>query len=325
MQKYRVAVLRGGPGEEYDISLQSGMDVLESLDADRYEPLDIVITKAGEWLRKGRVRTPHELFVGIDAVFLALHGPYGENGRVQRMLDTMRVPYTGSGAFPSAIALNKAMAKDRLASAGMRMPRHMLVGASAQTNLAGLADSVRELFGPRYIVKPVGGSSSVGIAYAENPLTLISVLAHALAAHEQVLVEEYIEGREITCGVVERFREQDRYAIPVTEIAPPEKALFVDYDSKRNGLVHEICPASFSMAEKRETERLARLVHDTLELSQYSQSDFIVGKNGIYFVEANTLPRLTAESALPKALGSVGSPYKDLINHLVEGALERTR
>ncbi|MBI4087157.1 ATP-grasp domain-containing protein [Candidatus Kaiserbacteria bacterium] len=323
MQKYRVAVLRGGPGEEYDISLQSGMDVLAALDTDRYQPLDVVITQSGEWLSQGRVRVPHELFTGIDAVFLALHGPYGENGRVQRLLDTLRVPYTGSRAFPSTMTLNKALAKDRLARAGVRMPRHMLVSASAQQNLAGLADSIRELFGPRYIVKPVDGSSSVGIAYAENASILITALAQALAAHEQVLIEEYIEGREATCGIIERFREQDRYAIPVMEIASPDGAPFIDCDSRRNNRVHEICPASFSNAEKRELERLARLVHDTLELSQYSHSDFIVADDGMYFIEANTLPRLTTESSLPKALTSVGSPYKDFINHLVEDTLEK--
>mgnify|MGYP001564812508 CR=1 FL=1 len=323
MQKYRVAVLRGGPGEEYETSLQSGTDALASLDTDRYQPLDVVITQGGEWLSNGRVRTPYEVFTGIDAVFLALHGSYGENGAIQRLLDTLYVPYTGSRAFPSAIARNKVLAKNRLASAGIRMPRHMLVGASAKANLAGLADSVRELFGPRYIVKPVDGSSSVGIAHAENALALVGVLAEALAAHEQVLIEEYIEGREVTCGVIERFRDQAHYAMPVTEIAPPGEALFVDHDIRRNGLAHEICPASFSTAEKREIERLARIVHETLELSQYAHSDFIVAEDGIYFIEANTLPRLTTESALPKALESVGSPYKDFINHLVEDALER--
>lgn len=310
MQRYRVAVLRGGQGEEYDVSLRTGEHVLEALDRDLYDPLDIVITKSGEWLHQGRARAPQEVLGSIDLGFIALHGAYGEDGSTQRFFDTMHVPYTGSRAFPSAIALNKALTKDKLASLGIRMPRHMLVGSSARANTEGLIDSIGELFGPKYVLKPVRGSSSTGISIAENKQTLYAALGKALSEYEQILVEEFIEGREATCGVINDFRDQPLYALPVTEIVPSQA---------------EICPGRFALHEKEEIERIARLVHEVLELSQYSRSDFIVARDGIYFLEVNTLPELAIESVMPKVLESVGCAYKNFIHHLVDGALENSR
>ncbi len=318
-------MLRGGPSEEYDVSLRTGANVLDALDRDRYEPLDVVITKSGDWLHQGRVRTPHEMLESIDVAFIALHGIYGEDGTVQRLLDTVGVPYTGSGAFPSAIALNKAMTKDKLASEGVHMPRHMLVGSSAKDNVEGLADSIGELFGPKYILKPINGGSSIGTYIAENKQALYAALDKALSQYDQVLVEEYIAGKEATCGVINNFRGQELYALPVIEIVPPPDASFFDYDVKYNGTTKEICPGRFARHEKEEIERLARLAHEVLELSQYSRSDFIVADDGVYFLEVNTLPGLTTESLMPKALDAVGCSYKEFIQHLISDAMETKR
>jgi D-alanine-D-alanine ligase len=299
--------------------------VLEALDRDRYEPLDIVITKSGEWLFRGRVRTPQEIMESTDVAFIALHGAYGEDGTVQRLLDTLGVPYTGSGAFPSAIALNKVMTKDKLVSQGVRMPRHMLVGSSAKDNIEGLVDSISELFGPKYVLKPVNSGSSIGVSIAENKQALYSALANALSEYEQVLVEECIAGREATCGVITNFRDQELYALPPIEIVPPADASFFDYEVKYNGKTEEICPGRFARHEKEEIERLARLAHEVLELSQYSRSDFMVAPDGVYFLEVNTLPGLTTESLMPKALEAVGCTYKEFIHHLISDAMEASR
>lgn len=325
MQKYRVAVLRGGPSEEYDVSLRTGENVLGALDRELYEPLDVVITKAGEWLLQGRVRTPAEVIGHIDLGFIALHGVYGEDGTVQRLFDAAHVPYTGSGAFPSAVALNKAITKDRLANAGVRMARHMLASASARNNVRGLVDAISGLFGPKYVVKPVTGGSSIGTCIAENTEALYLALGKALAQYEQVLVEEFIAGKEATCGVINNFRNQPVYVLPAIEIVPPDSALFFDYEVKYDGSTKEICPGRFARHEKDEIERLARLAHETLELSQYSRSDFIVAPDSIYFLEVNTLPGLTSESLMPKALEAVGCSYTQFINHLVEDALGKGR
>lgn len=325
MQKCRIAVLRGGPSEEYDVSLRTGKNVLDALDRDTYEPLDIAITKSGEWLREGRVRMPHEILESVDVAFIALHGVYGEDGTVQRLLDLLGVSYTGSRAFPSAIALNKVMTKDKLASVGVRMARHMLIGSSVKDNTEGLTNSISELFGPKYILKPVNGGSSIGTYIAQNKQALYTALEKMLSQYEQVLVEEFIEGKEATCGVINNFRGQPLYALPVIEIVPPPEALFFDYEVKYNGKTEEICPGRFAQHEKEEIERLARLAHEVLELSQYSRSDFIIADDGVYFLEVNTLPGLTTESLMPKALETVGCTYKEFIQHLVEDAMETSR
>src|SRR3989344_651596 len=287
MQKYRVAILRGGAGEEYDSSLRTGESVLAVLDRDLYDPLDVVITKSGEWLLHGRVRTPQEVIEHIDLGFIALHGAYGEDGTIQRLFDMAHVPHTGSRAFPSAIALHKVLTKDKLASIGVRMPRHMSVRSSARANIDGLITAIDELFGPKYVVKPIHGSSSVGRYIAENNHALYVALGKALSEYEQVLVEEFIEGREATCIVINNFRDQKLYALPAIEIVPPSDASFFNYDVKYNGMTEEICPGRFSREEKEEIEAVDRLAHEALELSQYSRPDFIVARDGVYFLAPN--------------------------------------
>jgi len=322
MHRYRIAVLRGGPSEEYDVSLRSGESVLGVIDREQYDPLDIIVSKSGEWLHCGKVRNPRDILESVDMAFLALHGAYGEDGTVQRMLDSAHVPYTGSGAFASAVALNKAMTKDRLRESGVRMARHMLVERSGLANLEGLVRSIDTLLGPKYVLKPVGGGSSIGTKIVANTELLFSTLASMLEQYEQILVEEFIAGKEATCGVVNNFRDQSLYTLPPIEIVPPVGASFFDYEVKYNGKTEEICPGRFSRTEKDEIERLAKLVHETLELSQYSRSDFIVTPRGVYFLEVNTLPGLTPESLMPKALDAVGCSYAQFVDHLIADTLK---
>lgn len=320
MSAYRIAVLRGGPSDEYPVSLETGASVIEALADSGYEPVDIIITRTGEWLYAGRARAPQHILRSIDAVFIALHGAYGEDGTVQRLLNRIGVPYTGSDAFPSAIALNKAMTKHALRNAGIAMPRHMLAGQSVRDNISGFVRSARELLGMTYVVKPISGGSSIGTQVVKSAPELEAVLARCLIEHEQVLVEEYISGREATCGVVERFRNAAVYALPAIEIVPPRDAAFFEYAVKYDGRTEEICPGRFSHEEKVQLERTAQRVHEILGLAQYSRSDFIVAPGGIYFLEVNTLPGLTAESLMPKALAAVGCAYREFVQHLIEDA-----
>lgn len=312
----RVAVLRGGPSEEYEVSLMTGASVLRSLDPTRYEIVDVVIAKNGDWLLRGLKRDPRDIFHMVDVVFVALHGAYGEDGTVQRLMDSTGVKYTGSRSFPSAIALNKPMTKDRLAEHGVKMARHMVVGRDVRDNLAGAVMAIVELFGPRYIIKPLSSGSSVGTMFAESAIMLEQALRTALDVYDQVLVEEFIEGKEATCGVVEKFRDKHHYALPPIEIR--RNTPVWGYEAKYDGSVEELCPGNFSFAEKEEIERIALLAHETLGLSHYSRSDFIVADDGIYFLEVNTLPGLTETSLLPKALEAVGCAYADFIEHLIK-------
>lgn len=325
MSKTRIAVLRGGPSEEFDVSLRTGERMLAALDAQKHHPLDVVITKAGEWLLSGRVRAPEDILSHTDVALIALHGQYGEDGGVQRLLERHGVPYTGSGSYASAIAMNKAITKDQVRHHGIQVPKHMVVGNSALANTMGMAHSLKALLGPKYIVKPVSSGSSIGVRLAQNVEELSLVLSQLLPLYDSVLVEEYIEGREATCGVIEGFRGEDLYALPVVEIIPPMDAGFFAAHVKYTGATKEICPARFSLIEKKKIEEITKTVHRELGLSHYSRSDFIVADHGIYFLEVNTLPGMTNESLFPKSLTAIGARYEDFITHLLTVAGEKRR
>lgn len=324
MSKVRVAVLRGGLSDEYDVSLKTGAAVLEHLDRERFNPIDVVITRSGEWLADGRAKLPEQVLYTVDVVFNALHGTYGEDGTVQRLLDRYAVPYTGSKAFPSNIAMNKILTKRALEGHGIKMAPHAQVTKESLKDLGRVTEKILTAFGPEYVIKPVASGSSVGTMMVRNPLLLESALKDALSKFDEVMVEARIHGREATCGVAERYRGAPLYAFPPIEIVPPPRAEFFDREVKYNGETEEICPARFGHAVKKEIEEASKFVHGKLGLSQYSRSDFIVADDGIYFLEVNTLPGLTKESLLPKAVHAVGGTYPHFIEHLITDAL-RTR
>ncbi len=319
--KKRVAVLRGGPSEEYDISLITGASVINTLkDHPNFYPLDVVVTKNGEWLMDGRVYKPSHILNTIDIAFLSFHGAYGEDGTVQRLLERHSVPYTGSGPYASALAMNKLITKDRLHQLGIKLAPHLRVTRQSLQSLHRLTDTIGQLFGPEYVVKPLCSGSSVGIIMADSLFNLIEALETALTTYPEVLVEKRIRGREATGGVVERFRGQDILALPIIEIVPPDTADYFDRTNKYDGSTKEICPGRFSAEEKTKMEEIARLVHRTLDLRQYSRSDFIVAGDDIYFLEVNTLPGLTPASLLPLSINTIGSSYQEFVIHLLNDA-----
>lgn len=321
MSKLRVAVLRGGPSAEHDVSMRTGQSVIGALDASsRYVPVDVVVTRGGEWVIEGFTRKPQTFLETVDAVFIALHGAYGEDGEVQRILTRAGVPYTGSTSYPSALAMNKILTKDHLYDLPMKFAPHIRVTADQSTNLVRVSNRVEELLGSECVVKPIMGGSSLDTFITSGMRSLIDALEQLLSKYPDVLVEKRIRGREATCGVVERFRNKSLYALPVIEIALPSEDTFFDHEAKYSGVTEEICPARFPHETKRTVEDYARRIHRTLGLRQYSRSDFIVADDGVYFLEVNTLPGLTAESLLPKSLDAVGCTYPSFVEHLVEDA-----
>jgi D-alanine-D-alanine ligase len=317
MSKMRVAVLRGGLSDEYDVSLNSGASVLEHIDKDKFDPLDVIISRGGEWLLEGRTRLPEQVLQTVDAVFIALHGTYGEDGTLQRLLDRYSVPYTGSKAFASALAMNKVLTKAHLKDSHVKVPRHVVVSQGSLKDLGKVVENISSLFGPYYVVKPVASGSSVGTRMVSDQATLTKTLTELLKDFDEVMVEERIDGREASCGVIERYRDKDIYTLPPIEIVVPDSAEFFDNTVKYDGTTEEICPSTFSHDTKREIEELSSYIHKSLDLAQYSRSDFIVSKDGIYFLEVNTLPGLTTESLLPKEICAVGGTYTDFITHLL--------
>jgi D-alanine-D-alanine ligase len=286
-----VGVLRGGPSSEYDVSLKSGAAVLEVLDREKYEPRDIFIDRNGQWHMHGIGVPPEKALFGADVAFNALHGHYGEDGQVQRLLEQLGVPYTGSGALESATAFNKHLTKQEADKFGVKTAHSIVVEHTGDNEAAAMR--IFRTFPHPAIVKPVTGGSSVGMTIAENFEQLQHALDNAFNFAPQALVEEYIKGRDATVGVIQNFRNEPTYAL----LPSP----------------HE----TFSQKEKDELVSIAKKIHDGLGLSHYSESDFIVSKRGIYFLEVNALPGLHKESLFNKSLGAVGSSLSKFLDHVI--------
>lgn len=316
-----VGVLRGGPSSEYEVSLKTGASVLENLDREKYEPRDLFIDRAGNWHLHGVTVPPEKALHGVDVAFNAMHGEFGEDGTVQRLLDRLKVPYTGSGALASATAFNKHLTKNEARKIGVKVAHGIVVQDMGDTE--ALAHQLFRSFPHPAIVKPVAAGSSVGTTIANNFHQLHFALEQAFKVSPQALIEEHIKGREATVGVVDHFRGQPTYALMPVEIIPPPHHPFFSYEAKYSGETIERVPGNFTHAEKAELERLAKAVHEGLNLDHYSRSDFIISRRGIYFLEVNTLPGLTKESLLPKALHAVGSKLSDFIDHVVDLARKR--
>lgn len=325
MQATRVAVLSGGPSTEYHVSLDTGKNVSNALRQKGYFVKDVVVSPSSEWLIDGRARVPEQALSDIDVVFIAMHGEFGEDGTVQRILEHLRVPYTGSGPMPSGIAMNKVLTKAHLAPLGIKMPKHMRLTRDGVTDVVRTADSIAKLFGPHFFVKPEKGGSSIDTFLVKSEAELPQAVTKAFEKHPSIMIEERIIGKEATVGVLERFRDEDHYILPPIEIIPPQTADFFQADVKYTGETEERCPGNFSRLEKDRLMSLAHKVHTALGLRHYSRSDFIVAPDGIYFLEVNTLPGLTSESLFPKAVDAVGSSYADLLAHLVTLAKETKR
>lgn len=315
-----VGVLRGGPSREHEVSLKTGHAILTNLPEHLYTTRDIYIDKEGAWHERGRPTTPDRVLPSVDAVVIGLHGEYGEDGQVQKLLDRYGVPYTGSDSFGSYVAMHKVLTKERAKDLGLLTPKYRFVEEGTDTHAAAM-DIVRSFHQP-VIVKPLRWGSSVGISIVGGfqPVhDAINVLLESGAGG--VLVEELIKGTEATAGVVEGLRGESLYALPPIEIIPPERDFF-SYSAKYSGASREIVPGRFAKPVQDELMRMAKAMHESLNLRHYSRSDFIISPKGIYFIETNTLPGMTSESLLPKSLAAIGVSFPDFLSHLVDLALK---
>jgi D-alanine-D-alanine ligase len=319
MSAIPVGVLRGGRGTEYEVSLATGEAILAALPTDRYKAYDVLITRDGRWHLGGLPTTPERVARVIAVAVNALHGEFGEDGKVQNLLESLGLPYTGSGTFAAAISFNKPLANELFRRAGLRVAPGVALRA---VEAPGAAGQVFRQIGPPWIIKPAAGGSSIGIRFARTLPELAQVLEAVGPEEGDILVERYVGGREATCGVVEDWRGQEHYALPAIEIRRPSGRHWWTYEDKYSGATEEVCPGCFNAAEKRQLAELAVRAHQALGLRHYSRSDFIVTPRGIYLLEINSLPGLTRESLLPKSLAAVGASLPEFLDHLIQLALK---
>lgn len=312
--------MRGGLGSEYGISLKTGGNVLASLSRDLYEPHDILITNTGEWNIDGVPTTPAKLLQHVDVVFNALHGEFGEDGKVQKILDLFKIPYTGSTAMPSAIGMNKELSKKYFNAIGIKVPRGVTVSRGEEVSDV-VARVGAEIKAP-YVVKPISGGSSIGISLAHDDRELVSAIEKALAYAEKALIEEYVRGREVTLGVVDATGGVGAYATPPLEILLPEGMIF-DYDQKYVNLSHPVGPARMRDDERQALETAALRAHIHLGARHYARYDFIMTDEGPCLLEVNTLPGLTLTSLLPKSLKLHGLELPEFLDYVLGLALQK--
>lgn len=329
MAQIHVAVLRGGPSTEYEVSLKSGASVLANLPSNKYAVSDILISKKGVWHKRGLPIEPHKALHSVDVVFNAMHGEYGEDGTVQKILDEHGVSYTGSGVFASAMAMDKARTHEIVGKLpGIKAHSVMTFNPDTIYDIEAETQKLFNSFPPPYVLKPLRGGSSIGLNIVRTIREVPDAL-ETLLKDCPVIVEEYIKGREATCGVIEGLRGEDLYVLPPIEIQIPDTKETLDYEAKysyENGTKMEIiCPGNFSDEEKNILQNSATEVHRRLGLRHYSRSDFIVTPSGVYFLEVNTLPGLTPTSLLPSSVDAIGMSFDEFLDHLISQALLKKR
>lgn len=324
--KIKTGVLRGGKSSEYNVSLMTGATVLNHIPKDRFEAEDIFIDKNGIWHLSGLPVSPSNILKRYDVIFNALHGEFGEDGEVQKILESFGVPFTGSNSLGCTIGMNKILSKKFFSEKGIKVPMYVILNKDEES-VDDFAYRIFRSFPMPYIVKPISLGSSVGIYFADSYKKLRDAIDLVFQIDDKVMIEEYIGGREATCGVIEGYRGHELYALPPVEIrlSSKDKKIF-DYEEKYSGKATEICPATFHESVKNELENLAKLAHQAVGLSHYSRSDFMIHpRRGIYILEINSLPGLTEHSLLPKSLKAVGAELSHFIEHVLDLALSKKR
>lgn len=344
----RVMVLMGGTSAEHDVSVCSGLNVLDALDPERYEGVPVYVARDGTWHFGHRPEQPslelpasgpparsarspaaglppaggtlerlREAAAGV--VFIALHGPGGEDGTVQGLLRLAGVPFTGPDVLASALAMDKVMTKRLLATVGIPVAAHRVVRAGEALDVITLAGAT----GLPCVVKPVAGGSSFGTRIVREAGDLEAAVEAALEQDDRVLIEAHVAGTEVTCAVLGGGLRERAEALPVTEIVPGGESFF-DFRAKYTaGACEEITPARLPPAVTGEVQRLAVLAHETLGCEGMSRTDFIVGPAGPCLLETNTVPGLTRTSLLPQGAAAAGLSFAALLDRLIRSALLR--
>jgi UDP-N-acetylmuramate--L-alanine ligase len=315
VRRLRIAVLMGGDSPERDVSLLSGMRVLQALDPERFIGIPVdpaqMHGKEGVWGLYDLLQNERP-----DLAFIALHGRHGEDGAIQGLLEMLGIPYTGSGILPSALAMNKYAAKIVLQSAGLTVPHGVLVHQSELTDPLEWA-AVSHLNLP-LIVKPNEGGSTLGTTRVWEREQLPRALRKAFAYDERALVEELIEGVEVSVPVI---GTREPRALPPVEIVP--RTGFYGFQAKYTpGLTDEIVPARLSEELNTLLMETALRAHLALGCRSMSRVDIILQGTTPFVLEVNTVPGLTPTSLLPRSAEAAGIPFSQLITYLIEDALE---
>ena len=322
MLKSRVAILRGGPSYEYEASLRSGHRV-KSYVPDHYDATDIYIDKKGNWHHNGVKKTPEKILRHFDVIFNAMHGEYGEDGKVQKILESHNSAYSGSNSFSSSLAMNKIKTKELLALHGIKTPKFTYVKKD-EYSYGDLSDVFASIPRPM-IVKPASSGSSMGVHVVATFDELVSAVNNVFKVGDVVLVEEFIRGKEVSCGVLDHSNGTDVYTFYPVEIQHNCKNGVWTTDSRNDGSSYQMtCPSTLDVGIKNQIQETTHRAHSLLGLRHYSCSDFLVTDKGdVYFLETDSHPRLDESSVYSTSLEAAGLTMSTFVDHLLTLALKR--
>lgn len=307
MHRIRIGILRGGSNNHFDHSIKTGGMVLENLELDRYSPKEILIDKNFNWFLDGTQSLPSIILDKFDIIFNALHGSYGEDGKIQHILESHGIPFTGPGSFSSVLSTNKLLLKDIYKINNIKNPQFKIIESKKDINKQ--IYSLFRSFPLPLVVKPTSQTSTAGTVFVKDFFSLESSITNAFKDSDSVIIEEFINGKRSECIVIDSYRNKEFYTLPAVEIRSDKS---------------EVIPGNFLESEKRQIEQVAINAHVKLGLRHYSSSSFIVHpKRGVFIIETKSLPKLDNKEILPKALKSVGASMSHFLDHIVQLALSR--
>ncbi|WP_152397147.1 D-alanine--D-alanine ligase [Paenibacillus guangzhouensis] len=302
----KIGVIMGGISSEREVSLQTGKEIIHHLDRNRYEVIPIVIDERADLIEQVQK-------AGIDLALLALHGQYGEDGTVQGALETLGIPYTGSGVLASSLCMNKQLSKMLLKSAGVHTP----VGLCWHGMKDYDPQMVKQLGYP-VIVKPNTGGSSIGVQLVQNEQELRVAVQEANSMDQEILIEPYITGMELTCSIV------DGEVLPILGIRSTHSVWF-DYKAKyEDGGAEEKVIQLPPVTHQRVCEA-ALTSYRMLQCKVYARVDIILREDVPYVLEVNTLPGMTANSLLPKSAAAAGMTFTQLLDRIIASSLHERK
>lgn len=302
-----VAVVMGGPSAEREVSLNTGAAIANALREYGYTnvvEIDLDPRNFGKQLAESKA----------EVVFNAVHGLYGEDGRLQTLLEIREMPYTGSGMIASVSCMDKVITKRMLRDAGISTPACLIVNKKE----SGIKEKIMQRFSLPVVIKPASQGSSIGVEIVKEENQLDEALANAFKYSRDILVEEFIGGKELTVAMMQK--DGDVVALPVIHIAPHSGTY--DYHSKyTKGATEYICPADLDEETTKKVQEISKQAYEVLGCSGVARADVMLDEEGNgYVLEINTVPGMTATSLVPKAAAAAGISFPELCNIILQSA-----
>lgn len=316
-----IALMTGGDSSEWQIALQGAENIGNALDRSRYSPYTIVL-RNGHWTYTAPDGTKSELDrndftlpvagrkIKLDYALIVIHGTPGEDGRLQGYLDMMGIPYSSCGFVSSVLTFDKAACKRAVAGSGIHLAKEILLNKTSEIDPAAI---IAELGLPLF-VKPNASGSSFGVTKVKKQNELLPAITEAFKESDQVLMEEFIDGREISCGVM--IAGGKEYIFPITELVCQSE--FFDYKAKYQGFSNEITPADLPEAIRKEVNRLTLIAYKRLNCRGVVRIDFIVKGETPYMIEINTIPGMSSHSIIPQQAATMGMSLTELFNLIID-------